>query len=82
MALVTIVGYPCSGKSRLAAALLEDFERRLPHGGTLHKAVIVSDDNSHVPRTVYDGGWSTRGQALNGQTAFRRSLAEAISSPT
>ena len=57
MALVTIVGYPCSGKSRIAEALVEDFRARLAdqsYTGPKLEVVHVSDENSHVPRSVYD----------------------------
>lgn len=57
MALVTIVGYPCSGKSRIAEALVEDFRGRLAdpsYTGPKLEVVHVSDENSHVPRSVYD----------------------------
>ena len=58
MALVTISGFPCSGKSTLAQKLAEEFERLLAepdYAGQKLRVVIVSDDTSHVPRNVYDG---------------------------
>jgi protein KTI12 len=58
MALVTIVGYPCSGKSTRSTQLKEYFERRLSspeYGGPKLRVVVVDDEGSHVPRTVYDG---------------------------
>jgi protein KTI12 len=57
MALVTIVGYPCSGKTRMAEALVEHFERKLAspdYTGPKLEVVHVNDDNSHVSRSVYD----------------------------
>ena len=58
MALVTIAGYPCSGKSRLAKLLADDFRIRLDaqeYDGPKYDVVIVNDESSHVPRSVYDG---------------------------
>ena len=58
MALVTIVGYPCSGKSRRSAQLASAFEARLSdpnYTGPTLKLITVSDDSLHVPRSVYDG---------------------------
>ena len=58
MALVTIVGYPCSGKSRRAAQLKESFQARLAdpnYPGPQLEVVIVDDESCHVPTSVYDG---------------------------
>jgi len=58
MALVTIVGYPCSGKSTRAAQLASAFESKLSdsnYTGPKLKVVIVSDQSNHVSRSVYDG---------------------------
>ncbi|WVR03463.1 hypothetical protein IAU60_000454 [Kwoniella sp. DSM 27419] len=57
MALVTIAGYPCSGKSTRATQLQEYFTRRLgeaDYEGPELQVVIVSDESSHVPRSTYD----------------------------
>ena len=58
MALVTIVGYPCSGKSRIARLLADDFDLRLKtaeYEGPALEIAVVDDDSSHVPRSAYDG---------------------------
>ena len=57
MALVTVVGFPCSGKSRLAEALVESIKQRLEapeYAGPKLEVVLVSDETSHVSRAVYD----------------------------
>lgn len=58
MALITITGYPASGKSRRAQQLKGYLESRLAdpeyHRPTLNVA-ILSDDNLNIPRSVYDG---------------------------
>ena len=58
MALVTLVGYPCSGKTRFARLLEQDLRRRLAdvnYAGPKLDVVVVDDEGSHVSRTVYDG---------------------------
>jgi protein KTI12 len=58
MALVTIVGYPCSGKSRFTTQLASAFETRLSdpsYTGPKLKVIIVNDESIHVSRSVYDG---------------------------
>lgn len=58
MALITIVGFPCSGKSRRAKQLAEDFRKRLAdpeYAGPKLQVVVVDDESSHVPRSSYDG---------------------------
>ena len=60
MALVTIVGYPCSGKTRLVNALEAYIKSKVAeegYGGPSYSVVVVSDDNSHVPRSTYDSEW-------------------------
>ena len=57
MALVTIVGYPCSGKTRFAVSLAEDITSRLAspsYTGPKFTVSVVDDDSSHVSRAVYD----------------------------
>jgi len=58
MALITVTGYPSSGKSRRAQQLKEYLENRLTdpeyHGPSV-KVVVLSDDNLNLARSVYDG---------------------------
>ncbi|RSH90673.1 hypothetical protein EHS25_001278 [Saitozyma podzolica] len=59
MALVTISGYPCSGKSTRANQLAAYFEKRLGeagYDGPRLRVALVDDEGSHVERAVYDGG--------------------------
>ena len=59
MALVTVVGYPCSGKTRLSESLVEYIQNRFKdpeYAGKKLDVVHVNDDNSHVSRSVYDSG--------------------------
>jgi len=58
MALITITGYPSSGKSRRAQQLKEYLESRLAdpeYRGPTLKVVVLSDDNLDITRSVYDG---------------------------
>jgi len=58
MALITITGYPSSGKSRRAQQLKEYLENKLAgpeyHGPAL-KVVVLSDDDLNLSRSIYDG---------------------------
>jgi tRNA uridine 5-carbamoylmethylation protein Kti12 len=51
MALVTITGYPCSGKSRRALEIKQYFESRQSQ----LEIIIVSDNTLNIDPTVYDG---------------------------
>jgi protein KTI12 len=58
MALITISGFPCSGKSLTAHRLRDDIEARLgepSYTGPRLKVIVVDDESCHVPRTTYDG---------------------------
>lgn len=64
MALVTVVGYPSSGKSTRAHELKTALDARQAapdYTGEHYRVVIVSDESSHVPREAYDcESWSGR----------------------
>ena len=58
MALITITGYPSSGKSRRAQQLKEYLENKLAdpeYQGPTLKLVVLSDDDLNLSRGVYDG---------------------------
>jgi hypothetical protein len=58
MALITITGYPCSGKSKRTQQLKEYVESKLAdqeYRGPTLKVVLLSDDNLNLSRSVYDG---------------------------
>jgi protein KTI12 len=58
MALITISGYPCSGKSTRAQQIKQDFESRLndeSYVGPKLSVEIVDDPGSKVGREAYDG---------------------------
>ena len=58
MAMITISGYPCSGKSRRVEQLRSHLEARLQdpsYDGPQLKVVVVSDDSLNIPRSVYAG---------------------------
>ncbi|GJJ06454.1 hypothetical protein Clacol_000646 [Clathrus columnatus] len=57
MALVTITGYPCSGKTKRVQQLTNFLEGqfRLPEYSKLNlKIVVISDDSLNLPRSVYN----------------------------
>lgn len=58
MALVTISGYPCSGKTRRAEQIKRALEQRLQsttYTGPRLKVSILSDDTLNLSRTSYNG---------------------------
>jgi len=58
MALITISGYPCSGKTRRANELKAYFENSLAspdYAGPKLKVLVISDDSVNIKREVYNG---------------------------
>lgn len=58
MALITISGYPCSGKSRRADQLKLALETKLAdpaYTGPALKVAILSDESVNVARSAYNG---------------------------
>ena len=58
MALVTISGYPCSGKTTRALQIKEAFEKRISdnsYDGPVTKVVLISDDTLGLSREGYNG---------------------------
>ena len=57
MALITISGYPCSGKTTRALQikhLLVDFLKDPTYNGPLRSVELISDDHLNLNRAVYD----------------------------
>lgn len=58
MALITITGYPCSGKTRRADQLKASFDARLRdpnYTGPQLKVAVISDDSLDTTRDAYKG---------------------------
>ena len=58
MALVTISGYPSSGKSTRALQLKKYFEEKISepsYEGSLKTVVLISDDSLELTRDGYNG---------------------------
>jgi protein KTI12 len=58
MALITISGYPSSGKSRRALQIKAHLETRLAdqsYDGPKLKVSVISDDTLDIGRDAYDG---------------------------
>ncbi|WVO14855.1 hypothetical protein L204_102494 [Cryptococcus depauperatus] len=78
MALITISGYPCSGKSTRAEQLGKYFQKRLSepgYDGPQLEVVIISDESSHVPRTTYDSSAQEKPGRASLFSNINRSLA-------
>lgn len=78
MALITISGYPCSGKTTRAAQLNESFEQYLKdpsYHGPLTKVMVLSDDHLNLGRHVYNDSQSEKAARGALFTAIRRQLA-------
>ncbi|KAL7418918.1 kti12, chromatin associated [Cryptotrichosporon argae] len=78
MALITITGYPCSGKSTRAHELRRHFEGRLAdptYTGPPLSVVVVDDEGSHVSRAVYDDSIPEKSGRANLFTAVTRALS-------
>lgn len=63
MALITLSGYPSSGKTKRAHQLKTDLERRLrepSYAGPNMKVVLLSDDTLNVDRNAYDDSRSEK----------------------
>lgn len=62
MALVTITGYPCSGKTTRAKELAQFLKEKLALPSTSPglarlKIVIVNDESLGISKAAYDGVW-------------------------
>ena len=58
MSLITISGYPCSGKTRRAEQIKTALDSRLQdasYEGPRLKVVILSDDTLNISRDAYKG---------------------------
>jgi protein KTI12 len=65
MAMVTMCGYPCSGKSTRAQQLAAFFDRKLADPSTpthlqraLRRVVVVNDEGLSISKHAYDGQFS------------------------
>jgi protein KTI12 len=58
MALITVTGYPCSGKSTRGQQVAAYLERRFAdpsYEGPRLRVLVLSDDILNISRSVYDG---------------------------
>ena len=58
MALITLSGYPCAGKSHRATQIKDHLEQRLAdpsYAGPSLTVTVLSDDTLAIPRSAYDG---------------------------
>lgn len=84
MAMVTVCGYPCSGKSTRAQQLAAFFERKLADPSTPthlkpRRVVIVNDEGLSISKHAYDDARAEKPARAALFSAVQRSLAkEAI----
>ncbi|PVF99403.1 chromatin associated protein KTI12 [Serendipita vermifera] len=79
MALITISGYPSSGKSRRAAQIKDDFEERIKspsYSGPINKVMIISDDSLGLSRDGYNDTRAEKPQRSALFTALQRNLTK------
>lgn len=77
MALITISGYPCSGKSQRATQIKQHLEARLgdpSYKGPTLSVFVLSDDNLNIDRSAYDDSKSEKPARGTLFTAIQRSL--------
>jgi len=78
MALITVSGYPCSGKSTRAQQLKQHFEQRFQdpsYTGPQLKVVVLSDDTLNIPRDAYSNSRSEKPARGALFTAMQRQMA-------
>ncbi|KAJ7594829.1 chromatin associated protein KTI12 [Mycena floridula] len=79
MALITISGYPCSGKTRRANELKKELETKLQHPSYLGPTLtvsILSDQTVNVHRSVYDNSRAEKPARGALYTALLRHLSQ------
>lgn len=79
MALITISGYPCSGKTKRSAQIKAYLEARLEdptYEGPKLKVSIVSDDILGIDRSAYDGMFWPKATAYHTYVFFAESRSE------
>lgn len=78
MALITISGYPCSGKSQRAYELKQYMTSKIQEPcfqGLYHSVQVISDDVLGLQRSVYDESCSEKPARGTFFTAVQRALA-------
>ncbi|OCB89368.1 chromatin associated protein KTI12 [Sanghuangporus baumii] len=79
MALITISGYPASGKTRRANQLKTFLENRMndpSYDGPKLKVTIISDDTLNIKRSVYDDGRQEKPARAALFTAVQRAIGK------
>ncbi|PAV18807.1 chromatin associated KTI12 [Pyrrhoderma noxium] len=79
MALVTITGYPSSGKSGRVEQIKRYLEKKLEepgYEGMKYKVVVLSDDGLGIKRGVYDDGRQEKPARASLFTAMQRAIGK------
>lgn len=58
MPLITITGYPTSGKSTRANEIKEYLSKRLEKENKSYRIHVLNDESLHIPKEAYKGYWS------------------------
>ncbi|KIL68975.1 hypothetical protein M378DRAFT_70738 [Amanita muscaria Koide BX008] len=78
MALITVTGLPCSGKSTRINQLRTFFGdkiNRISYEGPLRKVFVLSDDDLEISRSVYDDSQTEKSARASLFSATQRALA-------
>ncbi|KAK0463552.1 chromatin associated protein KTI12 [Desarmillaria tabescens] len=78
MALITISGYPCSGKSRRAHQIVTSIQEKLKdpnYTGPQLTVVLISDESLNIPRSAYDDSRSEKPARGALFTALQRQIS-------
>ncbi|GAA5823836.1 hypothetical protein JCM11251_003315 [Rhodosporidiobolus azoricus] len=81
MAMITLAGYPCSGKSTRAQELVSHLERRLANPSTPPqfarlKPVVVNDESLGLAKSVYDDARAEKPARASLFSAAQRNLGK------
>jgi protein KTI12 len=55
MPLITITGYPTSGKSQRANEIKEYLAKKLAEENKSYRIHVINDESLHVPKDAYKG---------------------------
>lgn len=78
MALLVVAGLPSSGRSTRVADISRTFENAIRDNAKLSRVAVVTDDDAHAGRDVYESRQDFRRVWLTCSAARRRTRARSI----